>query len=230
MSSCSVIVKYSEGLFIFYEHFIIEDKQNRKIYLTAAERLDNGEDSLGALEKNLEERLHYRTLNQSPVKMEKREFNIRSDFEKEQYLEAINKVINYIVEGDIYIANLTRQIIVESQVKPYEVFIHLHKSNPAPFSCYLNFGNFEIVCSSPERFLKLVDGIAETRPIKGTRKRGETPEEDKLSAEHKAGQGEVRNLPRFSLFSLVNFRCNIGTTIHHRGTETPRIEFKLQNP
>lgn len=171
-------VDIPEGLFIFYEHFIIEDQRNRKIYLTAAQRWDKGEDSLGALEKELEERLYQRTANLSPGKMKKGNFKVRSDFEKEQYYEAINKVINYIVEGDIYIANMTRQIIMESQVQPYEVFLRLHKTNPAPFSGYLNFGNFKIVCSSPERFLKLENGIAETRPIKGTRKRGETPEED----------------------------------------------------
>ena len=172
-------VDIPEGLFIFYEHFIIEDQRNRKIYLTAAQRLDKGEDSLGALEKDLEERLFHRAANLSSAKMKKGgDFKLRSDFEKEQYYEAINKVINYIVEGDIYIANMTRQIIIESQEQPYEVFLRLHKSNPAPFSGYLNFGGFKIVCSSPERFLKLRDGIAETRPIKGTRKRGETPEED----------------------------------------------------
>ena len=171
-------VDMPEGLFVFYEHFIIEDKRNRKIYLTAADHLNNGEDSLGALEKDLKERLYDCTSNRSPAKMGKRNFNISSDFIKEKYLEAIDKVINYIVEGDIYITNMTRQIIVESQIHPYEVLLRLHKNNPAPFSCYLNYGDFKIVCSSPERFVKLDDGIAETRPIKGTRKRGETPEED----------------------------------------------------
>lgn len=171
-------VDIPEGLFIFYEHLIIEDHRNRRIYLTAAHPLYHGEDSLSALEKELEERLYSRPMNVSPAKLKKGDFNLRSDFEKEQYYEAINKVINYIVEGDIYIANLTRQIIIESQIQPYEVFLRLHKNNPAPFSGYLNCGDFKIVCSSPERFLKLREGIAETRPIKGTRKRGETPAED----------------------------------------------------
>jgi para-aminobenzoate synthetase component I len=171
-------VAIPEGLFIFYENFIIEDLKNKTIYLTAAERLENGVDSLSALERDLERRLNERKLIPSPITLEKRDAEIRSDFEKEQYLEAINTVINYIVEGDIYIANLTRRILVESQVQPYEVYLRLHKTNPAPFSAYLNFGDFKIVCSSPERFIKCVDGIVETRPIKGTRKRGETPEED----------------------------------------------------
>jgi para-aminobenzoate synthetase component 1 len=171
-------VDIPEGLFIFYEHYIIEDIKNRKIYLTAAEQMNNHEISLNALEKDLEERLSTHRVKPDQAKPVKRKPNLRSDFEKEQYLEAISKVINYIIEGDIYITNMTRQILAESQVQPYEVFLRLHKTNPAPFSGYLNFGDFKIICSSPERFLKLVDGVAETRPIKGTRKRGETPEED----------------------------------------------------
>lgn len=175
-------VDIPEGLFIFYENYIIEDIKNKKIYLTAAGRLPKGGDSLVALEKDLEERLDNRTPDPSlaikEAMKERRVPAIRSDFEKEQYLEAVNQVIHYIIEGDIYIANMTRQIMVEARVRPYEVFLRLHQTNPAPFSGYLNYGNFQIVCCSPERFLKLVDGIAETRPIKGTRKRGETPEKD----------------------------------------------------
>lgn len=171
-------VDIPEGLFIFYEHFIIEDIKNKKIYLTASERLNNGKDSLDTLERDLEARLNKQTPGASSANMEKRVLKVSSDFEKEQYLEAINKVINYIIEGDIYITNMTRQLIVDSSAQPYEVYLRLRRDNPAPFSGYLNYGDFQIVCSSPERFLKLVDGIAETRPIKGTRKRGETPEED----------------------------------------------------
>jgi para-aminobenzoate synthetase component I len=171
-------VDIPEGLFIFYEHFIIEDIKNKKIYLTASECLKNGENSLDTLERDLEARLNKQMPGASSANMEKRVLKVSSDFEKEQYLEAINKVINYIIEGDIYITNMTRQLIVDSSAQPYEVYLRLRRDNPAPFSGYLNYGDFQIVCSSPERFLKLVDGIAETRPIKGTRKRGETPEED----------------------------------------------------
>lgn len=184
-------VDIPEGLFIFYENFIIEDLKNKKIYLTAAERLFKGEDSVDTLERDLVERLNKRMperLNRSPspayqeaapeAMKEKRAPAIRSDFEKAQYLEAVNQVIHYIIEGDIYITNMTRQIIVESPVSPYAVFLRLHKTNPAPFSAYLNLGDFRIVCSSPERFIKLAGGVAETRPIKGTRKRGATTEED----------------------------------------------------
>ncbi len=171
-------VDIPEGLFIFYEHFIIEDIKKKKIYLTAAERLKSGEDSLDALERDLGAMLNKKTPGTSFANMGKKVLKVSSDFEKEQYLAAVNKVITYIIEGDVYITNMTRQLIVDSSVKPYEVYLRLHRDNPAPFSGYLNYGDFQIVCSSPEQFLKLTDGIVETRPIKGTRKRGNTPEED----------------------------------------------------
>jgi para-aminobenzoate synthetase component 1 len=171
-------VDIPEGLLIFYENLIIEDIPNQKIYLTAAGCLQNVNDSLTALEKDLDDRLNNPAPNLSAANRKRTVPDIRSDFEKDQYLDAVKQMIDYIIEGDIYIANMTRQILVESQVQPYELFLRLHRNNPAPFSSYLNYGDFQIVSSSPERFLKLVDGVAETRPIKGTRKRGETPEED----------------------------------------------------
>ena len=73
---------------------------------------------------------------------------------------------------------MTQQLQVDSPIDPYEAFAYLRTYNPSPFGGYLNYGDFQIVCSSPERFLQVRDGQIETRPIKGTRKRGDTPQED----------------------------------------------------
>lgn len=59
-------------------------------------------------------------------------------------------------------------------------FYDLRKNNPSPFGGYLDFGDYQIVCASPERFLKMKDRHVNTRPIKGTRKRGVTSEEDEM--------------------------------------------------
>lgn len=69
---------------------------------------------------------------------------------------------------------MTQQLTIESEKAPQDVFYDLRKNNPSPFGGYLDFDHYQIVCASPERFLKLTDGHVETRPIKGTRKRGET--------------------------------------------------------
>jgi len=93
-------------------------------------------------------------------------------------MDAIEAMIRYIVEGDIYIANMTQQLALTSSQEPYAMFQRLRKTNPSPFGGYFNYGSFQVVCASPERFLKMRNGKVQTRPIKGTRKRGSTPEED----------------------------------------------------
>ena len=74
--------------------------------------------------------------------------------------------------------NLTQRLVIENKKTPLQVFSYLRKFNPAPFGAYLDFDNFEVVSASPERFIKMKDRLIETRPIKGTRKRGATVEED----------------------------------------------------
>ena len=64
-------------------------------------------------------------------------------------------------------------------LSPWEQYLQLRQASPAPYSCFLNGGSFQILSSSPECFLIAKEnGTLITRPIKGTRKRGATPEED----------------------------------------------------
>ena len=89
-------------------------------------------------------------------------------------------MIQYIIEGDIYIANMTQRLSIACAKPPLDLFFSLRDSNPSPFGAYLDYDDFQIVCASPERFLQMKNGHVQTRPIKGTRKRGATPEEDLL--------------------------------------------------
>ncbi len=75
---------------------------------------------------------------------------------------------------------MTQQLTIESEKPPLDVFYDLRKNNPSPFGGYMDYGDFQIVSASPERFLKMKKGHVNTRPIKGTRKRGATSEEDLL--------------------------------------------------
>ncbi|WP_089610889.1 aminodeoxychorismate synthase component I [Dehalobacterium formicoaceticum] len=105
-------------------------------------------------------------------------FSIQPNFTKDQYLSAVQKMIDYIVEGDIYIANMTQNFKVRSRLTPYQFFLKLRISNPSTFGGYFNYGDFQIISASPERFMVMKEGVIHTRPIKGTRKRGQTPWED----------------------------------------------------
>jgi para-aminobenzoate synthetase component 1 len=111
---------------------------------------------------------------------------IRSNFTREAYEKAVARVIEYIHAGDIFQANLSQRF--ETQLgngdTPYALYLRLRTASPAPFASFFNFGEGAIVSSSPERFLSCRNGVVETRPIKGTRPRGKTAEEDaRLAAE-----------------------------------------------
>ncbi|MBI2646803.1 MAG: aminodeoxychorismate synthase component I, partial [Deltaproteobacteria bacterium] len=97
----------------------------------------------------------------------------------EQYSEKILKAKHYIQHGEIYQVNLSQCLQMPLSIPPYEAYKKLRALNPAPFSAYLNFGEGQILCSSPERFLQTnAQGLIQTEPIKGTVKRGKNPEEE----------------------------------------------------
>ncbi len=162
-----------DAFFVFYDNLIIEDKEKQTLYLTARGELCEPNISLAKIISEIA----VCPKQAIPVKgSHPAEF--QANFEKEQYKQTVNRMIQYIVEGDIYIANMTQQLTVDSQKNPYDVFRYLRTHNPSPFGGYFNYKDFQIVSASPERFLLMKHNQIETRPIKGTRPRGETPEKD----------------------------------------------------
>ncbi|MBX3445284.1 MAG: aminodeoxychorismate synthase component I [Parvibaculaceae bacterium] len=109
---------------------------------------------------------------------------LRSNFTREEYESAVTRVIEYIHAGDIFQANLSQRFETELAEgdTPYALYLRLRAASPAPFASFFNFGAGALASSSPERFLSLHDGHVETKPIKGTRPRGATPEEDRCLA------------------------------------------------
>jgi para-aminobenzoate synthetase component 1 len=110
--------------------------------------------------------------------------NSHSSFSKVAYLETIRRVQEYILAGDVYQVNLSQRFEIPIQASAFDLYQKLTQINPAPFAAHLDCGGFSIVGVSPERFLKFdpVSRLVETRPIKGTRPRGVTPEEDEALA------------------------------------------------
>ena len=101
-----------------------------------------------------------------------------SSFTKPEYIESVSKVIDYLKAGDIYQANLSQRFETGFTGDAYGLFLELFNRNPASFFSYINAGDHYVVSTSPERFIKLDGRDVETRPIKGTIARGETPESD----------------------------------------------------
>jgi para-aminobenzoate synthetase component 1 len=104
---------------------------------------------------------------------------IRSSFTHRGYLEAVDRVREYIMAGDIFQANLSQRFEAPLAEPPWALYRRLRTRNAAPFAAYLDFPHAPVLSASPERFLQVDrDGHVETRPIKGTRPRGLGPEHD----------------------------------------------------
>ncbi len=101
-----------------------------------------------------------------------------SNFTHGNYLSAVAKVRDYIRRGDVYQVNLSQRFHFAIDGDPFRFWLSLFEVNPAPFYAYINAGGHQVLSTSMERFLFRKNESIETRPIKGTRKRGKTPEED----------------------------------------------------
>ena len=156
--------------FIFYRNIIIFDLMENKQYISY----------FAGEEKTVE--VIIEKIEQIEVKKEEFSYNQEdkfiSNFTKESYKKSITRLKEYIRSGDVYIANMTQRFYCHNEEDSFTIYKKLRGINKAPFSAYLNFHDFQIISSSPERFIQIKDRIAHTRPIKGTRPRGNTIEED----------------------------------------------------
>ncbi|MGI9238842.1 MAG: aminodeoxychorismate synthase component I [Woeseiaceae bacterium] len=100
--------------------------------------------------------------------------------ESERFIRAVEKAQRHIAAGDIYQANLSREwsAAVADDVNGMDIYTSLCKSNPGPFAGIARWRGTEIISSSPERLLRIRDGIASTRPIAGTRPRSDNNDQD----------------------------------------------------
>jgi para-aminobenzoate synthetase component I len=109
----------------------------------------------------------------------------QSNFSREGYIAAVQRVIDFILAGDVFQANIAQRFSasVSTSFDPLFFYCQLRSLNPAPFAALLRYGELTIASSSPERFLKLDGRQVETRPIKGTIARSGDAKEDQRRAE-----------------------------------------------
>ncbi|WFU14615.1 aminodeoxychorismate synthase component I [Bradyrhizobium sp. CB3481] len=107
-----------------------------------------------------------------------------SNFSRDGYIAAVQRVIDLILAGDAFQANIAQRFSarVSPSFDPLAFYCQLRSLNPAPFAALLRYGKLTIASSSPERFLKLDGRHVETRPIKGTIARSADSNEDKRRA------------------------------------------------
>jgi len=174
----------------FYDRLLIIDHLESRAYLTSTGLPETGvrarkraEQRLAEVEKLLEEA---ERLSQEPSLLEERgdpalfadPSGFRRHFTCRSYCEIVQKAKDYIAAGDIFQVNLSQRFSCPLRVHPWQLYKRLRRINPAPFAAYLVYPEVVVASASPERFLKVREGIVETRPIKGTRRRGTDPRED----------------------------------------------------
>lgn len=176
--------KYPDSVMFFLDRLVVFDHIEGKQYLVAltdentevaAEEWFNKTEAILSnctlrkrMEETIEQRIESRNL-----------FSYRFDRDHEQYIKDIQECFKKIHDGESYEICLTNTIYCDVDVNPVKYYMHLRNVNPAPYGCYMKFGDVSVLSTSIERFVKITgNGIAETRPMKGTCKRSSNPEID----------------------------------------------------
>ena len=104
---------------------------------------------------------------------------IESNFGKDDFMDAVRKIKDYILEGDAIQVVLAQRLKFNISKDPFSIYRALRTINPSPYMYFLKFGDLRVVGSSPEILVRLEDDKIEVRPIAGTRKRGKSEGEDR---------------------------------------------------
>lgn len=130
---------------------------------------------------------------ETPAAIERDLPPIRAVLERPAYLDRVAQAKAHILDGDAFEICLTTQLSTPLETgHAWALYEELRRTNAAPFGAMLDLREGAVVSSSPERFLRVEGGVAESRPIKGTRRRGATPAEDAALAEDLATSAKDR--------------------------------------
>ena len=130
----------------FYDGIVIVDHKENKTYVAALGIEENEADIVSRLTAKFAG--DPKVAIRSDFKINEN-LEFRGNFTKPEYLKALDAVHEYILAGDIYQTNLTQRFNADLQITPLELYSELRKINPAPFASYIDFGEGQIVSSSP---------------------------------------------------------------------------------
>jgi anthranilate synthase component 1 len=127
--------------------------------------------------------------------------DVRSNTEKAGYLETVRRCKEYIAAGDIFQVVPSQRFATPISVGSFDIYRMLRVVNPSPYMFHITLGNIDLVGASPELLVRVEDGKVTIRPIAGTRRRGETEEED-LVLEHELLTDEKERAEHLMLVDL----------------------------
>ncbi len=179
-----------DALFVITDTLLIFDNTAQKIKIVSNAHTDQGdldtcyEEAIRKISA-LEDKLRRNVTQPVPVNggPDIVSPGLESNFEKEQFKDAVLKAKDYILEGDVIQVVLSQRLKFSIKQDPFTVYRALRTINPSPYMYFLKFDGLHVVGSSPEVLVRLEEKQVEVRPIAGTRPRGGTEVEDKELAE-----------------------------------------------
>ena len=145
---------------------------------------------------------------------------VRSNMTQAAFLDRVCRAQRYIRAGDIYQVNLSQRLAAPCDLSGWELFQRLSAVSPAPFSAYLDCGEFQIASSSPELFLRVSGSHIVTRPIKGTRPRSADPTRDaQLTYELQTSPKEMSEL----VMIIDLLRNDLGRVCEYGTVQVPEL-------
>jgi len=210
----------------FYDSVVVFDHRLGKVCVVSTGLDADGSRS----EKKAREQLEFWSLNLSrkDAKTQSAEMvcavvslhEPSSNLSREEFISKVRCAQTYIRAGDIYQFNLSQRLTTQGEFSGWELFAKLSAVSPAPFSAFLDCGDFAIASSSPEQFLRLSGSHIQTRPIKGTRPRAADPTRDaQLAYELQTSAKELAELVMIT--DLL--RNDLGKVCEYGSVQVPEL-------
>jgi anthranilate synthase component 1 len=186
-----------ESLFMFVDTMLVFDHVTHSIKVISLVRLDGDieatyQKAVARIDEMVD-RLYQPLAPEQHIETASAEAGdtISSNFREDKFEASVDKIKEYITAGEAIQVVLSQRLSRHIQAAPFEIYRALRTINPSPYMFFFDFKDFHIIGASPEILVRVEDGQVMTRPLAGTRKRGQTPEEDAmLEAELKADEKE----------------------------------------
>jgi len=191
----SDLMRTPDVLLMVSDEVVVFDNLSGSMYIiihldpTAGDSLEAGDARIGALIAHMRSAAPRRAC---PAPRAVQESDFVSGFTEDGYKRAVDRIKDYILDGDCMQVVLSQRLSTPFGAPPLDLYRALRGLNPSPYMYFLDLGGFQIVGSSPEILTRLEDGVITVRPIAGTRRRGHTEDEDSaLEAELLADPKEL---------------------------------------
>ncbi len=167
-----------------YDTAVIHDARTGSVTLHAWNLMDDGRERVERRLNRWARAIEDECLAHDGSIVAGRPLTLTSPFDRQSYGHSVRRVLDYIAAGDIFQVNLSQRFEARGEIDALNTYLRLRRVSPAPFSAFLRWDDLAVVSASPEWFYQTRGPRIVTRPIKGTRPRGVSPDDDaRLAAE-----------------------------------------------